>query len=422
MCPLPIVYRPRIADQELGEALEAAGAVLIEGPRGCGKTATARHAAASEVALDTDIGARNAGLLDASVLLDGDRPRLLDEWQLVPEVWNQVRRAVDDSGGQPGSFILTGSAVPPDDRTRHSGAGRILRLRMRPMSLRESGHSTGDISLARLMDGQPARAPDPGLTIRDLARLVSVGGWPALQDGSTDRALRLVRSYLADTARLDLPRLDGVRRDPIRVMRVIESLASYTASTASARAIAADVGEADTPMKAHTVLDYLDALARVFVVEDLPQWGPRLRSRARLRGAPKRHFVDPSIAVAALRAGPERLLREVDTLGLLFESLVIRDLRIHAQAMDAVVRHYQDSTGLEADAIVETWDGRWGAFEVKLGLAAIDEAASSLLRLAERVDEGRHGSPAVLGVITGWGYGYRRPDGVSVIPIGALGS
>jgi uncharacterized protein len=414
MCPSQVAYRPRIADQELRDALGAAGAVLIEGPRACGKTATARHAAASEVALDTDIAARRAGLLE------GTRPRLVDEWQLVPEIWNQVRRAIDDSGGRPGAFILTGSAVPPDDRARHTGAGRILRLRLRPMTLRESGHSTGDVSLGRLLAGEPARAPDPGLTIRDLARLVSVGGWPALQDGSTERALALVRGYVSDTAHLDLPRLDGIRREPQRVTRVMESLARYTASTASARAIAADVGAVDAPMKAHTVLDYLDALTRVFVLEDLPQWGPRLRSKARLRGAAKRHFVDPSIAVAALGAGPERLLREVDTLGLLFESLVIRDLRTYAQAQDAVVRHYQDSTGLEADAIVEARDGRWGAFEVKLGSAAIDDAAASLLRLAARVDQDRHGPPAVLGVIKGWGYGYRRPDGVDVIPIGAL--
>jgi predicted AAA+ superfamily ATPase len=420
MCPSQVAYRPRIADQELRDALGAAGAVLIEGPRACGKTATARHAAASEVALDTDIAARRAGLLDASVLLEGTRPRLVDEWQLVPEIWNQVRRAIDDSGGRPGAFILTGSAVPPEDRARHTGAGRILRLRLRPMTLRESGHSTGDVSLGRLLAGEPARAPDPGLTIRDLARLVSVGGWPALQDGSTERALALVRGYVSDTAHLDLPHLDGIRREPQRVTRVMESLARYTASTASARAIAADVGAVDAPMKAHTVLDYLDALTRVFVLEDLPQWGPRLRSKARLRGAAKRHFVDPSIAVAALGAGPERLLREVDTLALLFESLVIRDLRTYAQAQDAVVRHYQDSTGLEADAIVETRDGRWGAFEVKLGSAAIDDAAASLLRLAARVDQDRHGPPAVLGVITGWGYGYRRPDGVDVIPIGAL--
>ena len=413
-------YRPRTADAELASLLAAGGAVLVEGPRACGKTATARFAARSEVTLDTNLRARAAGLLDAATLLDGDRPRLIDEWQFVPEVWNQVRRAVDDTGGQAGSFILTGSAVPADDATRHSGAGRILRLRMRPMSLAESGYSSGDISLAGLFAGERARAAESGLTVRDIASLVSVGGWPGLQGRSVDDALAALRGYLADTARTDLPRVDGVQREPERVKRVLHSLARYTATQVSARAIAADVGGPDEPIKHQTVLQYVDALTRIFVVEDLPAWSPALRSKSRLREAPKRHFVDPSLAAAALGARPERLVREVDTLGLLFESLVVRDLRIYAQAMDADVLHYHDNTGLEADAVVQSRDGSWGAFEAKLGLSAIDDAADTLLRLAARVDIDRHGAPAVLAVITGWGYGYRRPDGVSVIPIGAL--
>jgi predicted AAA+ superfamily ATPase len=413
-------YRPRIADAELASLLAAGGAVLVEGPRACGKTATARFAARSEVTLDTNLRARAAGLLDAAILLEGDRPRLIDEWQFVPEVWNQVRRAVDESGGQAGSFILTGSAVPADDATRHSGAGRILRLRMRPMSLAESGYSSGDISLARLFAGERARAAESGLTVQDIASLVSVGGWPGLQGRAVDDALAALRGYLADTARTDLPRVDGVQREPERIKRVMHSLARYTATQVSARAIAADVGGSDEPIKHQTVLQYIDALTRIFVVEDLPAWAPALRSKSRLREAPKRHFVDPSLAAAALGARPERLVREVDTLGLLFESLVVRDLRIYAQAMDADVLHYHDNTGLEADAVIQSRDGSWGAFEVKLGLSAIDDAADTLLRLAARVDIDRHGAPAVLGVITGWGYGYRRPDGVSVIPIGAL--
>lgn len=413
-------YRPRVADAELASLLAAGGAVLVEGPRACGKTATARFAASSEVTLDTNLQARAAGLLDAAILLDGDRPRLIDEWQFVPEVWNQVRRAVDESGGQAGSFILTGSAVPADDATRHSGAGRILRLRMRPMSLAESGYSSGDISVAGLFTGERARAAESRLTVQDIANLVSVGGWPGLQSRAVDDALAALRGYVADTARADLPRVDGVQREPERVKRVMHSLARYVATQVSARAIAADVGGSDEPIKHQTVLDYIDALSRVFVVEDLPAWSPALRSKSRLREAPKRHFVDPSLAVAALGARPERLVREVDTLGVLFESLVVRDLRIYAQAMDADVFHYHDNTGLEADAVVQCRDGRWGAFEVKLGLSAIDDAADALLRLAARVDVHRHGAPAVLSVITGWGYGYRRPDGVSVIPIGTL--
>jgi len=420
MIPRLAEYRPRVVDAELVSLLAAGGAVLVEGPRACGKTATARFAARSEVKLDTNVQARAAGLLDAAILLEGDRPRLIDEWQFVPEVWNQVRRAVDDSGGQAGSFILTGSAVPADDATRHSGAGRILRLRMRPMALAESGHSSGDISLARLFAGEQAHAPESRLAIQDLADLVSVGGWPGLQNSTVNDALASLRGYIADTARTDLPRVDGVRREPERIRRVMHSLARYTATHVSARAIAADVGRSDEPIKYQTVLDYIDALSRVFMVEDLPAWGPALRSKSRLREAPTRHFVDPSLAVAALGARPERLVREVDTLGLMFESLVVRDLRIYAQAMDANVFHYHDNTGLEADAVVQCRDGRWGAFEVKLGQSAIDSAADGLLRLVARVDADRHGAPAVLAIITAWGYGYRRPDGVSVIPIGAL--
>ena len=413
-------YRPRVADGELTARLAATGAVVIEGPRGCGKTETARQAAASEVRLDVDDAARAAGLLAPELLLDGDRPRLIDEWQLVPAIWNQVRRAVDATGGDPGQFILTGSAVPSDDVTRHSGALRFSRLRMRPMSLAEAGYSTGDVSLADIIAGNDPKAADPGLAINDIAERISVGGWPNLQDRTVDEALTALRGYMDETRRADLVRVDRVARDPENVARVLRSLARHIATSASARSIAADVGGAEGPIDHHTVLDYLAALTRLFVIEDLPAWSPALRSRTLLRSAPTRHFVDPSLAVAALGTRPERLLRDVATLGFLFESLVVRDLRIYAQAMDASVFHYRDSTDLEADAIVERRDGRWAAFEVKLGPASVDAAAQTLRRVAARVDPERHGKPAVLGVITGWGYGYRRPDGVMVIPIGAL--
>lgn len=413
-------YRPRVADAELASRLAATGAVVIDGPRGCGKTETARQAAASEVRLDVDDEARAAGLLAPALLLEGDRPRLIDEWQLVPAIWNQVRREVDATGGRPGQFILTGSAVPADDVTRHSGALRFSRLRMRPMSLVEAGYSTGDISLKDLLDGAEPRAVDPGLTINDLAERITVGGWPNLQDRTIDEALIALRGYLEETRRVDLARVDGIARDPENVARVLRSLARNVATVASARAIAADVGGAEGPIDHHTVLGYLAALSRLFVVEDLPAWSPALRSRTILRGAPTRHFVDPSLGVAALGTRPDRLLRDVETLGFLFESLVVRDLRIYAQALDASVFHYRDSTDLEADAIVERRDGAWAAFEVKLGQGAVDRAAEALLRVAARVDPEKHGKPAVLAVITGWGYGYRRPDGVAVIPIGAL--
>ena len=288
------------------------------------------------------------------------------------------------------------------------------------MSLAEAGYSTGDVSLRGLVSGAEPRAAEPGLTIRDVAERIVVGGWPGLQGRTVDGAQTALRGYLDETRRIDLARADGITRDPENVGRVLRSLARHTATAASARSIAADVGGAEGPIDHHTVLGYLAALARVFVAEDLTAWAPALRSRSILRSAPTRHFVDPSLAVAALGADPDRLLADVETLGLLFESLVVRDLRIYAQAFDAQVFHYRDSTDLEADAIVERRDGTWAAFEIKLGPGAVDTAAGTLLRVADRVDQARHGRPAVLGVITGWGYGYRRADGVVVIPIGAL--
>lgn len=291
---------------------------------------------------------------------------------------------------------------------------------MRPMSLSEAGHSTGDISLAGLMEGRGARAPQVRLAIREIAELVSVGGWPGLQARTTDRAIDAVRGYVTDPAEVDLRRLDGVRHDPERVRRLMASLARYTSCQVDNKAIAADVGGAADPMDRHTVREYINALARVFVVEDQPAWHPALRSASRIRQAAKWHFVDPSIAVAALGVHPANLERQVDTLGLLFESLVVRDLRIYAQAMGGRVFHNHDNTGLEADAIVEARDGRWAAFEVKLSRADIDEAAAALLKVASRVDASRHGEPAALCVITAGSYGVRRRDGVWEIPFGAL--
>lgn len=393
---------------------------MIEGPRACGKTATARQIAASEVLLDVDANARAAIAVDPALVLDGPTPRLIDEWQIAPTIWNHVRRAVDDRS-DPGQFILTGSAVPPDDLTRHTGAGRIARLRMRPMSLFETGRSTGGVSLARLLAGQLDPSPDPGLTVADVANEVAIGGWPGLLGRGVADVLLAVSDYLEEIARVDVGRVDGAHRDPGRVTRLLASLARNVATHATATTLARDTGGADGPLKDDTVREYLGALERLMVVEDQPAWAPHLRSKHRLRVAPKRHFVDPSLAVAALGATPDRLLGDLGLLGFLFESLVVRDLRVYAQAMNARVLQYRDSGGLEVDAIVETGDGRWMAFEVKLGHGQIDDAAASLQRFAARIDATRCGDPALLGVIVASGYGYRREDGVAIIPIGALG-
>jgi uncharacterized protein len=412
-------YLPRIVDAELMDSLASAGAVLIEGPKACGKTETARQAARSEVLLDVDQRSRLAAAVDPSLVLDGAEPRLIDEWQREPEIWNHVRRAVDDRGG-PGHFILTGSSVPRDDDTRHVGAGRFIRLRMRPMTLSEAGRSAGTVSLAAVLAGDPVRATDPGLTVRQIADLVCVGGWPGALGMTVPQAQRLLRGYVTEVARVEVQRVDGVRRDPEAVGRLLRSLARNVATSASINLLRADVNGAEGSLKAETVASYLDALARLMVTENLPAWAPSLRSRTRLRAAAVRHFVDPSLAVAAARATPERLLGDLRWLGLLFENLAVRDLRVHAQALGAQVFAYRDETGLEADAIIEMPDGRWAAFEVKLGLGEVDLAAEHLLRLRGRVDAAAAGEPLALAVITATGYGYVREDGVAVIPIGAL--
>ena len=417
----PEDYTRRVADQELKQCLDAAGAVLIEGPRACGKTVTAQQVAASEVLLDVDRRARDMIAVDPDLVLEGATPRLIDEWQTAPVIWNHVRRAVDARRGK-GHFILTGSAVPPDDITRHTGAGRIVRVRLRPMSLFELGRSTGDVSLKSVLERAPVHNPSTDLSVHELAELICVGGWPGHLLSSAEEAMRVNRGYVDDICRADLQRVDGVRRDPERIHRFLQSLARNVATCASVATIARDVSGPDqASMTGHTARSYLTGLQRLMVVEDQPPWAPHLRSRSRLQVSPKRHFVDPSIATAALGAGPEHLLRDFPWFGFLFESLVIRDLRVYAQAMGARVYHYRDHTGLEVDALVDAGPGRWGAFEIKLGLSRIDDAARSLLKFADRVDTSRCGEPAALGVIVERGFGYVRSDGVSVIPLGALG-
>ncbi|MEX0993172.1 MAG: AAA family ATPase [Solirubrobacterales bacterium] len=413
------MYFPRILDSELRRRLEALGAVLIEGPKASGKTETARQIARSEVLLDIDLQAREAASIDPSLVLEGETPRLIDEWQLVPELWNHVRREVDRRA-QPGQFILTGSAVPAEDESRHTGAGRITRIQMRPMSLLETSHSDGSISLESLLDGRPVRSPDTGVTLGDLAARIAVGGWPAIQGLEQGEALHANRSYLDEVRRVDINRVGTARRDPERVAVLLRSLARNVATYASVSTLAADTGGGDDPLKRDTVGDYLDALRRLKVREDQPAWAPHLRSRHALRSQAKRHFVCPSLAVAALRGSPQTTLDDLSFLGFLFESLVVRDLRIYAQAADAEVLQYKDQD-LEVDAVVQAVDGRWAAFEIKLGQNWIDEGARNLLKLAKRVDSSKTGAPSALVVITGSGYGYVRDDGISVVPVGALG-
>ena len=414
-----MAYLPRIVDAELQARLEVAGAVVIEGAKACGKTETARRQAASSVLLDVDENARRAATVDPSLVLDGPVPRLIDEWQIEPDLWNHVRRAVD-ARGVPGQFVLTGSSVPADDVARHTGAGRFSFLRMRPMTLFETGHTNGAVSFAGLFSGDLPRSPDPGLTVADLADRITVGGWPAQHGRSVTGGARAARDYLEQVRQVDVSRVAGSRRDPARVERLLRSLARSTATEAAVTVLAADAGGGDGPLDRQTVAEYLNILDRLMVIEDQPAWAPHMRSRANLRRSPKRHFVDPSLAVAALGAGPERLLGDLNLLGLLFESLVIRDLRVLAQPLDGQVLHYRDNYGVEVDAVVQLGDGRWAGFEIKLGAGLVDEGAKSLHRFRDAIDTAKSGEPAVLGVIAGTGFGYVRPDGIAVIPVGAL--
>lgn len=413
-------YTPRIVDAELRELLGSAGAVVIEGPKACGKTMTASQQAASRVLLDIDQAARRALAVEPGLVLEGARPRLLDEWQVAPELWNQVRRAVDGAD-QPGQFLLTGSAVPADDASRHTGAGRFAFLRMRPMSLVETGASSGAVSLRELFGGAAASVVDPGLTLQDLSALIGRGGWPAQQARSLQAAGRAARDYLEQVRQVDISRVGERRLDPVRVGALLRAFGRHCATEAKLSTLAADTGGSDGALDERTVSGYLQALERLMVIEDQPAWAPHLRSRARLRKAPKRHFVDPSLALAAVGAAPERLLQDLEWFGQVFESLVIRDLRVYSQSLDSEVFHYRDDYGLEVDVILQLRDGRWGAIEIKLGEGQVEQAAATLKRFSAQIDAARSGSPAFLAVICGRGYGYRRPDGVLVIPIGALG-
>ena len=416
----PDGYRPRVADSAIAEALARMPAVVIEGPRGCGKTWAARNVARSEVLFDGDRDARTLAAVAPRLVLEGAEPRLLDEWQLAPEIWNQMRHACDETHRR-GRFLLTGSAVPPDDHTRHSGAGRIARVRLRPMSLAETGESTGEVSLGSMLRGERIAAPRPEVGVEDLVEAICRGGWPRHLGVPARTAQRSLNDYLGEICRTDISAVDGVRRDPAGVRRLLASLGRNVATTAAFSTLAADAA-GPSPLNRTTATAYLRSLERLFIVEDVPQWPTHLRSRATLRAAPKRHFVDPSLAAAAMGAGPARLLAELGALGVLFESLVVRDLRVYAQVNDARVYHYRDTANLEVDAIVQARDGSWLAAEVKLGgTGAVEEAARSLRRLRDKVDTDRIGTPAKLAVITATGYAYDRPDGITVLPITSLG-
>lgn len=415
-------YLHRIGDSVLQRELEASGAVLIEGAKWCGKTSTARQAARSILYMqDPDKADAYRTMADTkpSLLLKGATPRLIDEWQMAPVLWDAVRFEVDRRGTL-GQFLLTGSAVPTDGATAHTGTGRISRMLMRTMSLYESLESNGSVSLKELFDGRTDIESTSNLTIEQIACAICRGGWPAAVKHKGPAALRMATNYVEAVIHMDVQRVDGVEKNPERVRTLLRSLARNIATLATAQTIKADVEANDMTISEKTLTGYLNALRRIFVVEDLRAWQPSLRSKTAIRTAAKRHFVDPSIATAVLRASPESILEDFETFGFLFEALCTRDIRVYAQANDGEVFHYRDKTGLEADMIISLHDGRWAAVEVKLGNRQIEEAAAHLLKLKERVDTERMGEPSFLMVMTGGEFAYRREDGVLVVPVGCL--
>lgn len=414
-----ISYLPRITDGELATHMGVMGAVLIEGPKACGKTATASQAARTVIRLDEDDAARSLLTLDPVALFAGQPPILFDEWQVEPAIWNRVRRQVDDRG-EPGQFILTGSARPRDNADRHSGAGRFAVVRMRPMSLFESGHSHGEVSLTALLNGERPTGNGTSLTFDDLLKCIVVGGWPHLIGKDEDYARIWLRSYIKQLVEVDIPGM-GHRRSPANIERLLESLARNVGQAVKIGELAKDVGGESGPVANETLNGYLDALERLQLTDNSSAWRPHMRSRARLRSAPVRYFVDPSLGAAALDVGSAELRADPRAAGLQFEALVVRDLRIYSQPLGGAVDSWRDSNGNEVDAVVRIRGGSWGAFEIKLNPRDVDSAAAALLRFAARVDASKHGEPAVLGVVTSNGYAGRREDGVHVIPVGTLG-
>ena len=412
-------YQKRFTDQALAERLKSSGAVLIEGTKGCGKTETAMQMAASVVRFDADQQVKIKMEIDPRSVLLGAVPCLLDEWREYPQIWNYVRREVDERK-QKGQFILTGSATPDDKARRHSGAGRFSVIRMRPMSFYEKSWSTGEVSLSTLMRGEAPSSESAVFDIGELAEKITLGGWPGLIGESAASGLRFVSDYVSLIAEVDLSRVSEKRRDPYKVTRLLQSLARNISTEATITALMKDTGGSDGDMDDETVTEYLSALERLMAIENLPAWNTHIRSADMLRKSPKRHFTDPSLAVGALGLSIDKLTADLNYLGLLFESLVIKDLRIYADAGGGKVFHYRDSRGLEVDAVAEYPDGTWGAFEIKLGIGAADEAAINLLKFAAKIDTDKVKAPTALTVITGNGFAHRRLDGVNVVPFSTL--
>ena len=420
------MYKLRIADQLLLEQLEAAGAVLIQGPKWCGKTTTAAQAAKSVLYMDWPRELeKNLFLAEENpeALLEGEVPRLIDEWQLAPQLWDAARFTVDRRG-KPGQFIFTGSAVPADkSKIHHTGTGRFAWLTMRPMSLWESGESNGKVSLLRLFAGQRDVAIAPDHSLSDLSFMVCRGGWPSSLNMKRTAALRQAQNYVNAVCESDISRVDNTVRDATFARRLLRSYARHQGAQVPISTIYADLASSkEGSMSEETISSYITALKKIFVVEDMPAWSPNLRSKTAIRTSETRYFVDSSVATAALGIGPKDLENDLNTFGLMFETMAVRDLRVYAKALDGDVFHYRDKNGLECDAVIHLHNGSYGLVEIKLGGSKLEEeGAKTLKELAKKIDTVRMKEPSFLMVLTGLGsYAYQRKDGVMVVPIGCL--
>lgn len=422
-------YKHRIVDGLLAKKLQAKGAVLIEGPKWCGKTTTAEEIAASKVMLartDVKENFRNLLEIDTEAALSGDTPMLIDEWQTVPKLWDAVRYTVDHRR-QMGQFILTSSAVPDKDaesERNHSGTGRFAWLTMRPMTLFESGESNGSVSLADLFNNPEKILGKNSLKLRDIAFLICRGGWPVASGLPEDIALEQAFDYYDAVTKEDVTKVDGVKRTSERVQRLMRAYARHQGTQASIATLREDLRSNDvSTLDENTINSYLDALRKIFVIEDMPAWNPNLRSKTAIRTADTRYFVDPSIATAALGLGPSDLMNDLNTLGLFFEAMCVRDLRVFAEALNGKVYHYRDKSGLECDAVVHLRNGQYGLIEIKLGgQSLIEEGAKTLTSLANQIDTTKMKSPSFKMILTAADqYAYRRAeDGIYIVPIGCL--
>ena len=417
-------YIARATDKIICEKLQGLGGLMIVGPKWCGKTSTAEQFSKSAIYLDdVEDGENNiqVAALNPLILLEGATPRLIDEWQLAPNLFDAARREIDKRKSS-GQFIFTGSTTPPKERVRHSGTGRFSYVRMYPMSLNESGESNGSVSLADLFKGTPDLSSPSNLSVENLAFCILRGGWPGTLHMNDKAALNVAKDYIYSVENNEwiYSKDKRIKRNPEKIRALIRSYARNTATPASIETVLKDIVEAGGRITRATADDYIRELQNLFVIDDQPAWSVSLRSRTPLRQTPKRHLADPSLAAAAIGATQDRLLRDFNTLGYLFESLCVRDMRVYAAANDGAVYHYRDKTDLEADIIVEKGDGAWGMMEVKPGSHQEAEAARNLLGLAARIDTSKSGDPAFLAIITGGKYPYRREDGIFVIPIGCL--